>query len=58
MTFEEFVINEEKKEYYNDLMNFVDYEYSTYLCHPSRDLIFRLTHMHKYEICGIVITTK
>ena len=35
MTFEEFVINEEKKEYYNKLMDFVDDEYSNHLCHPS-----------------------
>ena len=55
MTFEEFVINEEKKEYYNKLMDFVDSEYQNYLCHPSRDLIFRAFKLTPLENVKVVI---
>ena len=55
MTFEEFVINEEKKEYYNKLMDFVDNEYQNYLCHPSRDLIFRAFKLTPFENVKVVI---
>ena len=55
MTFEEFVINEEKKEYYNKLMDFVDDEYSNHLCHPSRDLIFRAFQLTPFNNIKVVI---
>ncbi len=55
MTFEEFVINEEKKEYYNKLMDFVESEYQNYLCHPSRDLIFRAFKLTPLENVKVVI---
>ena len=55
MTFEEFIINEEKKEYYNKLMDFVDDEYSNHLCHPSRDLIFRAFQLTPFNNIKVVI---
>ena len=55
MTFEEFVINEEKEEYYNKLMDFVDDEYSKYLCHPNRELIFRAFTLTPFNNIKVVI---
>ena len=55
MTFEEFVINEEKKEYYNKLMDFVDDEYENNLCHPAKPLIFRAFKLTPFDNIKVVI---
>ena len=55
MTFEDFVKEEEKKDYYKKLMNFVDEEYSNYLCHPDRNLIFSAFKFTPFNKIKVVI---
>lgn len=55
MTFEEFIKIEEKKEYYNKLMDFVDEEYSKNICYPKRYEIFNAFNFTKFDDIKVVI---
>lgn len=55
MTWNEFFINEEKKDYYKKLMEFVDNAYASGICYPKYDDIFNAFKMTNLEDIKVVI---
>ena len=55
MNFQEFVLNEEKKDYYNSLMEFVKKEYESYTCFPKREEIYRAFQLTPFDNIKVVI---
>lgn len=55
MDFQEFVLNEEKKDYYKPLMDFVDDEYENGTCFPKREEIFRAFQLTPLDKIKVVI---
>ncbi len=53
MTWNDFIDQESKKEYFKNLMNKVDEEYANFTCFPSRENIFKafeLTEMNEVKV--------
>ncbi len=55
MEWNEFIENEKKKDYYKNLMNFVDNEYENYRCFPDYNLIFNAFNLTSYNNLKVVI---
>lgn len=55
MTWDEFINNESKKDYFKKIMNSVKYEYDNYKCHPDYDNIFNAYKYTKFEDIKCVI---
>ena len=55
MEWNEFTENEKKKDYYKNLMNFVDNEYENYRCFPDYNLIFNAFNLTSYNNLKVVI---
>lgn len=55
MTWDDFIINEKKKDYFKSLMEFVNEEYKNYKCHPDYDNIFNAFNLTKLEDVKVVI---
>ena len=55
MSWNEFIVNERKKEYFINLMNAVDEEYKNHLCHPSYENIFHAFETTPVDKVKVVI---
>lgn len=55
MTWEEFFLEEKKKKYFKDLLNFVINEYNKEICHPDFDDIWTSFKLTKLENVKVVI---
>ena len=55
MTFQEFILREEEKEYFKELINKVNDEYFKYRCFPKREDIFKAFLLTPLENIKVVI---
>lgn len=55
MTWYDFFEEEKKKEYYKDLMEFVNYEYKNFTCYPKYEDIFNAFKLTSLENTKVVI---
>ncbi len=55
ISFDKFLECESKKQYYNDLMEKLDYEYKHYTIYPSRELVFNALKLCPLENVKVVI---
>lgn len=55
MTFLEFLLEEETKDYYKKLIDSVNEEYSNYTCYPPRENIYRAFKLTDFDDIKVVI---
>ena len=55
MTWNEIIKEEEQKEYYKTLMNFINKEYDSKIIYPKKELIFNAFKLTPYENVKVVI---
>ena len=55
MTWNEIIKEEEQKEYYKTLMNFINKEYDSKIIYPKKELIFNAFKLTSYENVKVVI---
>lgn len=55
MSFEEFLKEEEKKEYFINLKKFVDEEYNNHICYPKYENIFNALKLTDFDDIKVVI---
>lgn len=55
MSFEEFLKEEEKKEYFINLKKFVDEEYNNHICYPKYENIFNALKLTDFDNIKVVI---
>ena len=55
MLFQDFIIEESKKEYFKSLINTLNDEYDNYTCFPKREEIFRAFQLTPFDDIKVVI---